>query len=104
MAGQDPRLENIAKELSQFPEAILQQYQIAIGKVQPLLSAEDLFTWADQGAAIARNSVRSWEAATEYFCASSEVLPFLSFANFIPWSQNGLDLCQSSPAIAAAYF
>ncbi|SVA63774.1 uncharacterized protein METZ01_LOCUS116628, partial [marine metagenome] len=72
--------------------------------VQTLLSAEDLFTWADQGAAIARHSVRSWEAATEYFSASTEVLPFLSFANFIPWSQHGLDLCQASPAIATAYF
>ena len=104
MAGQDPRLESVAKELVQFPEAVLQQYQVAMGKVQTLLSAEDLFAWADQGAAIARHSVRSWEAATEYFSASVEVLPFLSFTNFIPWAQNGLDLCQSSPAIAAAYF
>ena len=104
MAEQDPRLESIERELSQFPVAVLQAYNTASEKASVLLSEEDLFTWADQGAAIARQSVRSWEAATEYFSASIEVLPFLSFANFVPWSQNGLDLCQASPTIAAAYF
>ncbi len=104
MAEQDPRLESIERELSQFPVAVIQAYHAASEKVSSLLSAEDLFTWADQGTAIARQSVRSWEAATEYYDTSVVVLPFLSFANFIPWSQNGLDLCQSSPTIAATYF
>ncbi len=104
MAEQDPRLESIDRELAQFPVAVLQQYHTSVEKARTLLSQEDLFTWADQGTAIARQSVRSWEAATEYFAASTEVLPFLSFANFVPWSQNGLDLCQASPTIAAAYF
>ncbi len=104
MAEQDPRLESIARELSQFPAAMLQQYDAAHEKARSLLSDEDLVTWAEQGAAIARQSVRAWEAATDYFTASMEVLPFLSFANFVPWSNYGSDLCQASPTIAAAYF
>jgi nitric oxide reductase NorD protein len=104
MAEKDPRLESIDRELAQFPVAVFQQYHTASEKVSTLLSAEDLISWADQGAAIARQSVRSWESATEYFSASMDVLPFLSFANFTPWAQNGLDLCQASPTIAAAYF
>ena len=104
MAEQDPRLESIARELSQFPAAVLQQYESAHDKARTLLSAEDLVTWAEQGAAISRQSVRAWEAATDYYAASMDVLPFLSFANFVPWARYGSDLCQASPTIAAAYF
>ncbi len=104
MAEQDPRLESIARELSQFPVAVLQQYEAAHERAQTLLSAEDLVTWAEQGASISRQSVRAWEAATDYYAASMEVLPFLSFANFVPWARYGSDLCQASPTIAAAYF
>ena len=104
MAEQDPRLESIARELGQFPAAVLQQYEAAHSKARALLSSEDLVTWAEQGAAMARQSVRAWEAATDYYAASMDVLPFLSFANFVPWSNYGADLCQASPTIAAAYF
>ena len=104
MAEQDPRLESIARELAQFPAAVLQQYEAAHERAETLLSAEDLVTWAEAGAAIARQSVRAWEAATDYYAASMDVLPFLSFANFIPWSNYGAELCQASPTIAAAYF
>ena len=104
MAEQDPRLESITRELSQFPAAVLQQYESAFEKAQTLLSAEDLVTWAEQGAAISRQSVRSWEAATDYYAASMDVLPFLSFANFVPWSNYGAELSLASPTIAAAYF
>ena len=104
MAEQDPRLESIARELSQFPAAVLQQYETAHAKASTLLSAEDLVTWAEQGAAIARQSVRAWEATADYYAASMDVLPFLSFANFVPWSNYGAELCQSSPTIAVAYF
>ena len=104
MAEQDPRLESIARELSQFPAAVLQQYETAHAKASTRLSTEDLVTWAEQGAAIARQSVRAWEATADYYAASMDVLPVLSFANFVPWSNYGAELCQSSPTIAAAYF
>ncbi|MDE2801798.1 MAG: hypothetical protein OXK21_02815 [Chloroflexota bacterium] len=104
MAEQDPRLESISRELAQFPAAVLQQYESAHDKARALLSAEDLVTWAEQGAAIARQSVRAWEATVDYYAASMEVLPHFSFANFIPWARYGADLCQASPTIAAAYF
>ena len=103
MAEQDPRLESIARELSQFPAAVLQQYESAHDKARTLLSAEDLVTWAEQGAAISRQSVRAWEAATDYYAASMDVLPFLSFANLCRGLATRRPL-PGVPTIAAAYF
>ncbi|MEK7873051.1 MAG: hypothetical protein AAB502_04220, partial [Chloroflexota bacterium] len=63
-----------------------------------------LATWANEGVAIAQNSFRSWEAATEYFGATPAMLDKVSFPQFLTWARWGRTLAQDSPNLAAAYF
>lgn len=99
-----PRLEEIDQELQQYPSAVAQEYRRAHELLSPLLDPQDLVVWAEQGASMARQTVRSWEAAADYFRASPEVLPQLTFANLFQWTQSGHDLCAASPTLASAYF
>ena len=105
MAEQDPRLESIARELSQFPAAVLQQYETAHAKASKLLSAEDLVTLGGAGRGnrpAVGASVGGHHGLLRRQHGTS--CPSSPSPNFVPWSNYGAELCQSSPTIAAAYF
>ena len=54
--------------------------------------------------ALAEHSLRSWEAAVEYFRVSPQVVRALSPAAFRRWVRNGRDLAEHSSVVAGAYF
>jgi nitric oxide reductase NorD protein len=63
-----------------------------------------LALWAEDGLELAGHSWRSWEAASEYFRATPQVLPLMGFAALQRWAQRGRDLVELSSSLATAYF
>lgn len=65
---------------------------------------QDLLAWAAKGLEISSKTVRSWEAAAEYFSASAGVQRQVPAGQFIRWAGIGARLCADSPSLAVAYF
>jgi hypothetical protein len=68
------------------------------------LSNTEMCRWAEEGVALAGQSLRSWEAASEYFRASPEVVRLLPFDCLLRWAHFGRDIADQSSIVAAAYF
>ncbi len=100
----DQRPIDIERELLRFPSALCEEFQRAKRPMRRGLDEGQFLAWAQEGLSLARQGVRSWETAREYFKASAEVLRCLPFVNLIRWSQSGRTLCKASPALAAAFF
>ncbi|MBI3743320.1 MAG: hypothetical protein HY261_03440, partial [Chloroflexi bacterium] len=68
------------------------------------LNEEDLLTWAREGVAIAQHSFRSWEAATEYFKATPDVVGRMPFKHVLSWARWGRALSADSPVVSSSFF
>jgi nitric oxide reductase NorD protein len=97
-------IETTRKELEQFPAPVLERYEIALEKLEGRLADETCQQWALEGLEIARKTVRSWEAASEFFDASVAVQRQLPSGQFLKWAKTGTSLCEDSPSLAVAYF
>jgi len=97
-------VHTIETELGRFPAPVMDGYKEARVLMQGRLREQELVNWAAQGLAIAGKTVRSWEAAAEFFKSSPAVQRQLSGGQFMRWSTVGADLCQESPSLAVAYF
>ena len=97
-------LVELERQFQGFPSAVGNEFRRAAEKVRPGLGETDLLDWALQGMGIAKQTVRSWEAASEYFRVSPEVLQQLYPAQFLDWGRCGSALCQESPSLAVAFF
>ena len=96
--------ESLEQELQRFPATVAERFRRAASDLTPSLTPDELATWARQGVDIAQESVRSWEAAAEYFHVSPAVrIALPSFPNLIAWAHAGHLLAQASPAVAVAY-
>ncbi len=92
------------KELAEFPAPVLERYEVALEKLSGRLADESCQQWALEGLEIARKTVRSWEAAAEFFDASVAVQRQLPSGQFLKWAKTGTSLCEDSPSLAVAYF
>ena len=72
-------VEEARESLRQFPPALSQDFEAALESVQDVLEPNELATWLDDGLGIAKHSLRSWEAAAEYFRASGPVLEQVTY-------------------------
>ena len=99
-----PTVEQIREELSPFPVAVLEEFDRARQTLPDTLTEAQTAIWALGGVEIAQLTVRSWEAAAQYYKVSPLVLGFIPFNYFVKWSQCGNTLAQEAPALAAAYF
>jgi nitric oxide reductase NorD protein len=97
LAGYEERLAGLSVNLPQ-------QFRQAAAEVASCLTPEQLQQWAEEGTALARQSLRSWEAAAEYFQSSSQVVRILPFDGVLRWVGLGRDLAEESSVVAAAYF
>ena len=68
------------------------------------MEADSMVKWANAGVEIAEQTVRSWEAAAQYYKVSPQVISYMPFNYFMRWTQCGNDLCKESPTLATAYF
>ena len=97
-------IDQAREELAQFPAPVLQHYDDAVGKLTGRLPAEVSEQWTLEGLELARRSVRSWEAASEFFAASIAVQRQLPSGQFLKWAKSGNSLCADSPSLAVAFF
>ncbi|MBI4220539.1 MAG: hypothetical protein HY682_10370, partial [Chloroflexi bacterium] len=96
--------ETLETELARFPAPVTEGYREARALLQGRLREQDLVSWAEQGLIISSKTVRSWEAAAEYFKASPAVQRQLAAGQFMRWAASGADLCGESPSLAVAFF
>ena len=96
--------QSVEEQLEYYPSAVREEYRAARADLRGKLRENDLLDWAAIGAEIAGKSVRAWEAAAEYFKASSGVQRQLPSGQFIRWAGTGARLCSDSPNLAIAYF
>ncbi len=94
----------IEAELEQFPAPVAERFRMAQSQLTGRLADETLLEWAYTGLEIARKTVRSWEAASEYFDSSIAVQRQLPSGQFLRWGRTGAGLCNDSPSLAVAYF
>ena len=97
-------IETTRTELDQFPAPVLERYEVALEKLNGRLADETCQLWAQEGLEIASKTVRSWEAAAEFFDASVAVQRQLPSGQFLKWAKTGTSLCEDSPSLAVAYF
>lgn len=100
----DQLAEAYEQQLSAYPVSLSRDFRAALGAIAPRLSPEDLRQWAEDGAALARHSLRSWEAAGEFFRASPLLVEHLSFSTVHLWAESGRELADESAALAVALF
>src|SRR5690606_33838651 len=75
----------------------------ALTSLEPHLGTEELERWAQDGVALANASLRSWEAAAEYFRATPQVLDRLGADGVHEWAGTARQLAESSSLMAAAF-
>ncbi len=99
-----PTLKQVEAGLEKFPAPVLERYRRASGQLAGKLAEETMVEWAAEGLEIARRTVRSWEAAAEFYDASPAVQKQLPAGQFLRWARTGAALCGDSPSLASAYF
>ena len=97
-------LDEIERKLATHAPSLAAEYRAAVAVVQPVLSEADFRMWAEEGVELASHSLRSWEAAVDYFRVSGEVMRILPSAAFRHWAHAGRGLAEYSSVIAAAFF
>ena len=97
-------LTELEQQLERFPTSVVDEFRRAAENIRPGMSDAELVKWAQQGLEIAQQTVRSWEAASEYFRVSPEVLQRSSTIQLAEWGRCGSALCKESPSLAAAFF
>ena len=91
-------------ELLRFPVSVVNEFRRAEQAASKILLAEELASWAQEGIAIAQHSFRSWEAASDYFKATPDVVAKLPFDRLLAWARCGRTLSGDSPVISSAFF
>jgi hypothetical protein len=105
MSDAQPGTVDHAREaLGAYPPALLQDFETARRALEEVLSPAELGQWAADGVALAQHSLRSWEAAGEYYRASPATIEQLAFNRFREWAKTGNELLQASPALASSYY
>ena len=99
-----PSNEQLKQELEKLPPAVSTEMLSAWDALSSDLDDGQLAAWAQTGVEMAVQTVRSWEAASQYFKASPKVAGLMPFNYFVKWSECGQELCRESPALATSYF
>ena len=101
---QAPTLEAVQEELGGFPAPVSEEFDRAQRLMAEALSEAEALAWARAGVELARQTVRSWAAAAQFYKVSPKVLACMPHSYFIKWTECGSSLCRESPTLASAYF
>ncbi len=104
MNNRSALLDDIRTELGKYPASVTDEFDKARGQMPPNLTDAQMREWANSGLQIAQETVRSWEAAAEFYKVSAKVLGYMPLNYFFKWTDCGKSLCSESPTLAAAYF
>src|SRR5690606_32607764 len=92
-----------APELKGFGASLPDDFSAALTELEPRLDADQLEQWARDGVALANASLRSWEAAAEYFRATPLVVERLGAEGVHDWVAIAQRLADASSLMAAAF-
>ena len=73
----------IELELQRFPLSLIEEFHRAEAPMSESLGGQQRVAWGREGVSIASQTVRSWEAAQEYFRVSPETIGLLPFNYFL---------------------
>ncbi len=104
MAKQELDLAEYDDQLAALAPGLPGDLREAAPAVAAKLGKEGFQRWAEEGVALAGQSLRSWEAASEYFRASPQVAQLLPLDCVLRWCHFGRDIADQSSIVAAAYF
>jgi nitric oxide reductase NorD protein len=90
-------------ELRGFGASLPDDFSAALATLESSMSAEDLERWAQDGILLANASLRSWEAAAEYFRATPQVLSYVGVEGVREWVGVARRLAEASSLMAAAF-
>ncbi len=99
-----PAMKDLIERLDRFPSIVTEKFKEANKCMPQGLDDEQIINWAEVGLRIADQTVRSWEAASNFYAVSPMVLSFMPHSYFLKWMSCGADLCNQSPTLASAYF
>ena len=99
-----PTLKELRAEFKRFPAPVVEEFDKARSMMPKTMEEDNVLVWGRAGLGIADQTVRSWEAAAQYFKVSPKVVAYMPFNYFMKWTDCGADLCKESPTLAAAYF
>ena len=94
----------VEADLTKLPPSVVEEFRKSRAELTSAFNEDELVLWAKEGLTIANQTVRSWEAALEYFRAGPDVSKSLPFTSFMQWARCGTYLSQDSPTLAVAYF
>ncbi|GMU41456.1 MAG: hypothetical protein AMXMBFR23_23220 [Chloroflexota bacterium] len=92
-----------APDLKGFGASLPDDFATGLAGLEAFMDADELDRWAQDGVALANHSLRSWEAAGEYFRASPVVAPRLGVEGIRHWVELATGLAGSSSLMAAAF-
>ena len=92
-----------APELRGFGASLPDDFAAGLAGMEAFMDAADLEQWAQDGIALANHSLRSWEAAGEYFRASPVVADRLGVEGIRHWVELATGLAGASSLMAAAF-
>ena len=104
MTEQADQTEAIEAALRRYPPAVAAEFDEARKAMAAVIDAQQLDRWARRGLDLAGQTVRSWEAAVQFYRVSPEVVGLMPFTYFEKWAECGNGLCSQSPALATSYF
>ena len=96
-------VERHAEELRGLGSTLVDDLAVGAGELESRLTSEELDRWAAAGVALATHSLRSWEAAAEYFRVSPQVAPEVPFEVLLEWAETARRLAESSSMIAVSF-
>ena len=99
-----PTLDEIGEQIQRFPSPVLEEFERASALMPESLTEAQTTAWAQAGVEIAQQTVRSWEAAAQYYQVSPSVIGYMPFNYFTKWTECGSSLSKESPTLATAYF
>jgi len=96
-------LDDIERKLEAHSPALAAEWQRASAELRPVLPEADFRAWAEEGVELAGHSLRSWEAAIDYFRVSGDVMRTVTSAGFRHWAHAGRGLAEHSSVVAGAF-
>jgi hypothetical protein len=79
-------LDQLRTEFRRFPAPVVEEFDKARAKMPRTMEDGSILLWGQAGLGIADQTVRSWEAASQYFKVSPRVVAYMPFNYFMKWT------------------
>jgi hypothetical protein len=91
------------EQLQGFGASLPEEFKKSALLLDGVLGESELDQWAETGIRLAGQSLRAWEAATEYFRATPVIHATIGFQGIIAWAQLAANIAEKSSLVAASF-